>query len=83
MDNIGQSKKVEIYTSPTCHFCHAAKDFLDDNSVAYEEYDVLTNVDKRQEMIEKSGQMGVPVIVIDNEVMVGFDEEHMKKLLGI
>jgi glutaredoxin len=61
-----------------------AKDFLVGNDVPFEEFDVMTNVDKRQEMIEKSGQMGVPVIVVgDDEVMVGFDESHLKSLLGL
>jgi len=77
-------KKVQIFTSPTCHYCHMAKDFLVGNDVPFEEFDVMTNVDKRQEMIEKSGQMGVPVIVVgDDEVMVGFDESHLKSLLGL
>jgi len=78
-----KDKKVQIYTSPTCHYCHLAKDFFASHGVAYEEFDVMTNIDKRQEMIEKSGQMGVPVIVVDNELMVGFDESHLKSLLGL
>ncbi len=77
-------KKVQIYSSPNCVYCKMAKAFLDDHKVAYEEFDVLANVEKRQEMIEKSGQMGVPVLVIgEDEVMVGFDENHLKILLGI
>jgi len=76
------NKKVQIYTSPTCHFCHLAKDFLSTKGVVFEEYDVLTNIDKRQEMIEKSGQMGVPVIMVDDQIMVGFDEQELSKLLG-
>ncbi len=76
-------KKVEIYTSPTCHYCHMAKDFFTRNSIAYEEFDVMADINKRQEMIEKSGQMGVPVIVIDDQVMVGFDEGHLKSVLGL
>lgn len=76
-------KKVQIYTSPTCHYCHMAKDFFAGNAVAYEEFDVMADVNKRQEMIEKSGQMGVPVIVVDDQVMVGFDEGHLKSILGL
>ncbi len=61
-----------------------AKDFLVGNAVPFEEFDVMTDVTRRQEMIEKSGQMGVPVIVVgDDEVMVGFDEKHLKVLLGL
>lgn len=76
-------KKVQIYTSPTCHYCHLAKDFLINHKVDYEEFDVMTDINKRQEMIEKSGQMGVPVIMIDDEIMVGFDENHLKSVLGL
>lgn len=77
-------KKVQIYTSPTCHYCHMAKDFLVGNAVPFEEFDVMADVARRQEMIEKSGQMGVPVIIVgDDEVMVGFDEKHLKSLLGL
>jgi len=61
-----------------------AKDFLVGNNVPFEEFDVMTNVEKRQEMIERSGQMGVPVIVIgDDEVMIGFDEKQLKSLLEL
>jgi glutaredoxin len=61
-----------------------AKDFFTGNAIPYEEFDVMTDVAKRQEMIEKSGQMGVPVIVIgDDEIMVGFDEKHLKAILGL
>jgi len=76
-------KKVQIYTSPTCHYCHMAKDFFNKNSVEFEEFDVMANIDKRQEMIEKSGQMGVPVIVVEDKVTVGFDEKYLKQLLGL
>jgi len=74
---------VAIYTTPTCHFCHAAKEFFKEHNVAYEEYDVASNLEKRREMIEKSGQMGVPVITIGDEFVVGFDEEEIRKHLGM
>lgn len=76
-------KKVEIYTTPTCHYCHMAKDFFKANNVAYTEHDVVTDLAARQEMIDKSGQMGVPVITIGDELTVGFDEQHLRSLLGI
>jgi len=76
-------EKVTIYTTPTCHFCHAAKDFFKENNVAFEEYDVASDQEKRQEMIEMTGQMGVPVIQIGNDVIVGFDEGKVKELLKI
>ncbi len=61
-----------------------AKDFLKKNNIAYTEYNVATNNVKKEEMIEKSGQFGVPVIVVDNEnIVVGFDEKVLKNLLAV
>lgn len=76
-------KNVVIYSTPTCHFCHLAKDYFIDHNVAYTEYDVAADIKKRQEMVEKSGQLGVPVIDIDGQIMVGFSEEPIAKALGI
>lgn len=76
-------KKVTIYSTPTCHFCGLAKDFFKANNVAYEEYNVGSDMAKRAEMIEKSGQMGVPVIVIDDEIIVGFNEPKIKEYLEL
>ena len=75
--------KVKIYSTPTCHFCHMAKDFFTQNGVAFEDFNVLTDLDKRKEMMEKSGQMGVPVIEIDGKLIVGFDLPKIKENLGI
>lgn len=76
-------KIVTIYSTPVCHFCHAAKEFFTENNVKYTEFDVAADQEKRQEMIEMTGQMGVPVIRIDNDVVVGFDEDKVKELLGV
>lgn len=76
-------KNVTIYSTPTCHFCHMAKEFFKENNVQYTEYDVLSNLEKRQEMVEKSGQMGVPVIIIDGKIIVGFDQMEISSILGI
>lgn len=76
-------KTITIYSTPTCHFCHMAKDFLKEHGVAFTDYDVQNDLEKRQEMIEKSGQMGVPVIDVDGEVMVGFDRERLAALAGV
>ena len=75
-------KNVTIYSTPTCHFCHAAKDFMNEQGVEYKEVDVATDAEQRQEMIEMTGQMGVPVIRIGDDVVVGFDEGKVKELLG-
>lgn len=76
-------KNVEIYSTPTCHFCHAAKDFFKENNIEFTEYNVAEDAEKRQEMVDKSGQMGVPVISIDGDVTVGFNEDKLKESLGI
>ena len=76
-------KEVVIYSTPTCHFCQTAKEFFKENNVAYVEHDVSTDQEKRAEMIEKSGQMGVPVIFIGEEMVIGYDEEKLKQNLGI
>ncbi len=74
---------VSIYTTPTCGYCKLAKEFFKENNVEYNEYDVAADAEKRTEMIEKSGQMGVPVITVDDEMIVGFDKEKLAGLLGI
>jgi glutaredoxin-like YruB-family protein len=72
---------VTIYSTPVCHFCQAAKDFFKENDVEYTEFDVASDADKREEMIEITGQMGVPVIRIGDDVVIGFDEDKVKELL--
>jgi len=74
-------QKVTIYSTNTCHFCHVAKDFLTANGIVFTEYNVGTDLEKRKEMMEKSGQMGVPVIMIGSEIIVGFDQPKISKLL--
>jgi glutaredoxin-like YruB-family protein len=76
-------KKVTIYSTPTCHYCNLAKDFFDVHGVKYDAIDVAKDLAKRKEMITKSGQMGVPVIEIGDEIVVGFNEEKIAGLLGI
>jgi len=77
------ARKVIIYTTPSCHFCHMAKEFFKENNIEFTDHDVSTDLEKRKEMIEKSGQMGVPVIYVDDEMMVGFDKDKLAGLLGI
>ena len=76
-------KNVIIYTTPTCVFCKMAKEFFEEHAIPYTEYDVAQDAKKRDELITKSGQMGVPVILIDNEMVVGFNEEKIRSLLGL
>lgn len=74
---------VTIYSTPVCHFCNAAKDFFKENNVDYTEHDVAADADKRQEMVDMTGQMGVPVIKIGDDVIIGFDEPKLKELLEL
>ena len=75
--------KVTIYTTPTCHFCHMAKDLFSANKIPFTEYNVAADMEKRREMMDKSGQLGVPVISIDNQIVIGFDKSKLSQLLGI
>jgi glutaredoxin-like YruB-family protein len=72
---------VTIYSTPVCHFCQNAKEFFKENNVEYVEHDVAADAEKREEMIEMTGQMGVPVIRIGDDVVIGFDEAKVKELL--
>lgn len=74
---------VVIYSTPVCHFCQAAKEFFTENEVTYADFDVAADADKRQEMIDMTGQMGVPVIKIGEDVIIGFDEGKVKELLKL
>jgi len=75
--------KVTIYTTPSCVYCKMTKEFFKENNVAYEEKNVATDAAAREDMIKKSGQMGVPVIDVDGELTVGFDKERLSELLKI
>ncbi len=75
--------KVTIYSTPSCHFCHMAKDFFKEKNVEFEDFDVAGDQEKRKEMITKSGQMGVPVIIIGDQLIVGFNKPKIVELLGI
>jgi glutaredoxin 3 len=78
-----EQKEVFIYSTPSCHFCHAAKEFFTAHDVKFTDYNVATDLEKRKEMIEMTGQMGVPVIHIGDDVVVGFDQKMVSQLLGI
>lgn len=78
-----EEKNVIIYSTPTCHFCQITKEFFKENAVTYREFNVASDMERRQEMVEKSGGMAVPVIDIDGEIIVGFDKEKLEKALDI
>ena len=78
---------VIIYTTPTCTYCKQAKEFFDANNVEYKEVDVSVDSEAASEMVQKSGQMGVPVITVEKdgkeELVVGFDRAKLSELLGV
>lgn len=82
MDNNKKSNKVIVYSTPTCPFCVMAKEYLSEKGVQYEDVNVATDHERAREMVEKSGQMGVPVIEIDNNIVVGFQPQVFDSLLA-
>ncbi|MBN1779237.1 MAG: NrdH-redoxin [Candidatus Buchananbacteria bacterium] len=78
---------VTIYTTPTCAYCHAAKQYFSDNKVEYKEIDAAADINAAKEMVEKTGQMGVPVIIVEKDgqenIIIGFDKPKLASLLGI
>jgi len=76
-------KNVKVYSTPTCPYCIKVKQYLKDNNVALEDINVAADQAKGEEMVQKSGQMGVPVLDIEGKIIVGFDRDEIKKELGI
>ncbi|MBT9149730.1 MAG: glutaredoxin family protein [Dehalococcoidia bacterium] len=80
---MGAEKAVRIYSTPTCPWCKKAKSFLDKNGIPYQDLNVAVDKVARDEMIKKSGQMGVPVLEIDGDIVIGFNQEQLKEKLGL
>ncbi|TES88105.1 MAG: NrdH-redoxin [Dehalococcoidia bacterium] len=76
------AKKVTIYSTPTCPYCKRAKDYLTQKGIAFTDYNVAEDREKTKEMIEKSKQMGVPVIVVGDDIVVGFNQAKLDSLLS-
>lgn len=74
---------VMIYTTPSCIYCKAAKAFLSENNIKYKEKDLSKDIPARDEMFDKSNQMGVPVIDVDGKIVIGFDKSELSKLFNI
>lgn len=74
---------VTVYSTPTCPWCKRTKEFLQEHDIDFEDVNVAEDDAAREQMVEKSGQMGVPVIDIDGDITVGFDKEKLKEKLGI
>ena len=78
-----KTHKVTVYSTPTCVYCSLAKQFLKEKGVAFTEYDVSADESKAEEMMERSGQLGVPVIDVDGRIIVGFDRGALEHALGV
>lgn len=84
LDNLGDKmKKVKVYSTPTCPYCTMAKDFLKEHGIKFKEVDLQEDRKAAQEIVKRSGQMGVPVIEIEGELVIGFDEAKLRKLLNL
>ena len=78
-----EQKTVTIYSTPTCHFCHMAKEYFTANNIAFTDHDVAADAEQRGIMMERSGQRGVPVIYIGEEMIIGFDKKAIDAALGL
>ena len=76
-------KNVKVYSTPTCPWCIRTKQFLKDHNISFEDIDVSSNQQAAEEMVQRSGQMGVPVVDINGQIIVGFDKEKINTALGL
>ncbi|MCU0652065.1 MAG: glutathione S-transferase N-terminal domain-containing protein [Candidatus Omnitrophica bacterium] len=77
------AQRIKVYSTPTCPFCIRLKQFLNEHSIIFENLDVSTNSQAAEEMVEKSGQMGVPVLDVDGQIIIGFDKEKITSALSL
>lgn len=78
-----QIMTIKIYSTPACTYCKMAKEFLTSHNVSYQDIDVSVDAAAREDMVEKSGQLGVPVFDIDGQIMVGYNQQLLSKVVGI
>ena len=79
---MAEIKDVAVYSTPTCPYCKQVKDYLKDKGVEFTDHNVATDLEARNAMVQKSGQLGVPVIVVDGTVVVGFNRPKLDEMLG-
>ncbi len=75
--------RITVYTTPSCPYCAKAKNYFRQLGVNFTEIDVSKNLRKAEELVRKTGQMGVPVIEIGNQIVIGFDKEKIDRILGV
>jgi glutaredoxin 3 len=74
---------IKVFSTPTCPYCVTLKEFLKSKNIAFEDIDVASDEKAREEMVQKTGQLGVPVVDIGGQIIIGFDRGKIEKLLGI
>lgn len=77
------AKEVKVYSTPTCPNCKMVKKFLEDNNISYQNLNVAEDKTALEDMVSRSGQMGVPVIDIDGELVIGYNQVQLKEKLGL
>ena len=77
-----EEKKVVLYSLPTCPHCKRAKEYLSQKGISYIDYDVAKDKERLKEMMQKSGQLGVPVILVNDDLLIGFNQSKLDKLLS-
>ncbi|NLN74957.1 MAG: NrdH-redoxin [Armatimonadetes bacterium] len=75
------TRQVTVYSTPTCPYCHRAKDFLKEKGVDFTDLDVAADIEARNTMVQKSGQLGVPVIEVDGQIVIGFNRAKLEEIL--
>jgi glutaredoxin 3 len=75
-------KKIVVYSTPTCPYCKRVKDYLTQKKVAFTDYNVAEDREKAKEMIQKTKQMGVPVVVVGDDIVIGFNQAKLDSLLS-
>jgi glutaredoxin 3 len=79
---MNKNNKIEIYTTPSCHYCDLAKEYFKSKGLRYQEHNVVTDIEKRNEMIKKTGVTSVPVLVVNERVIVGFNKSQIEGSLN-
>jgi len=77
-----KTKNVTVYSTPTCPYCHQVKDYLKSKGINFTDYNVASDLEARNQMVQKSGQLGVPVIEVDGNIVIGFNRGKLDELLG-
>ncbi|MFH1209452.1 MAG: glutaredoxin domain-containing protein [archaeon] len=81
--NENKQHNIKVWSTQMCHWCHKVKEYLKSKNIKFQDIDVGKDRKAAQEMVQKSGQMGVPVIEIDGQIIIGFDQEAINKALKI